>query len=65
MPPMPFSLSPTEAANLVNTVPGVRAVHDLPMPAGRGKTFNAVMWTMQRLPLFDPVRPVLTLLEFG
>jgi O-methyltransferase involved in polyketide biosynthesis len=65
VPPMPFSLSPTEAANLVDTVPGIRAVHDLPMPAGRGKAFNALMWTAQRLPLFDPVRPVLTLLEFG
>jgi O-methyltransferase involved in polyketide biosynthesis len=65
VPPMPFSLSPTEAANLVDTVPGIRAVHDLPMPAGRGKVFNALMWTVQRLPLFDPVRPVLTLLEFG
>jgi O-methyltransferase involved in polyketide biosynthesis len=65
VPPMPFSLSPTDAANLVDTVPGIRAVHDLPMPAGRGKVFNALMWTAQRLPLFDPVRPVLTLLEFG
>ena len=65
VPPMPFSLSPTEAANLVDAVPGIRAVHDLPMPAGRGKVFNALMWTAQRLPLFDPVRPVFTLLEFG
>jgi O-methyltransferase involved in polyketide biosynthesis len=65
VPPMPFSLSPTQAANLVDTVPGIRAVHDLPMPVGRGKVFNALMWTAQRLPLFDPVRPVQALLEFG
>ena len=65
VPPMPFSLSVSEAANLVNTVPGIRAVHDLPYPAGRGKVFNACSWTVQRLPLLDPVRPVLTLLEFG
>jgi O-methyltransferase involved in polyketide biosynthesis len=65
VPPMPFSLSVSRAANLVNTVPGIRAVHDLPMPAGRGKVFNALVWTAQRIPLFDPVRPVLTLLEFG
>jgi O-methyltransferase involved in polyketide biosynthesis len=65
VPPMPFSLSVSRAANLVNTVPGLRAVHDLPMPAGRGKVFNALVWTAQRIPLFDPVRPVLTLLEFG
>jgi O-methyltransferase involved in polyketide biosynthesis len=65
VPPMPFTLSVAEVANLANTVPGIRAVHDLPMPAGRGKVFNALMWTAQRLPLLDPVRPVLTLLEFG
>ncbi len=33
--------------------------------AGRGTVLNAVMWTVQRIPLFDPVRPALTLLEFG
>jgi O-methyltransferase involved in polyketide biosynthesis len=65
VPPMPFSLSVSQAANLVNTVPGIRAVHDLPMPAGRGKVLNVLVWTAQRIPLLDPVRPVLTLLEFG
>jgi hypothetical protein len=40
-------------------------VHDLPMPAGRGNVRNALIWTAQRLPLLDPVRPMLTLLEFG
>jgi O-methyltransferase involved in polyketide biosynthesis len=65
VPPMPFSLSPSEAAGLVDRVPGIRAVHDLPMPAGRGRIFNAVVWTAQRLPLFDGLRGVYTLLEFG
>jgi O-methyltransferase involved in polyketide biosynthesis len=65
VPPMPFTLSVSEAASLVNTVPGIRTVHDLPHPAGRGKVLNTLMWTSQRIPLFDPVRPVLTLLEFG
>jgi O-methyltransferase involved in polyketide biosynthesis len=65
VPPMPFSISVSQAADLVNDIPGIRAVHDLPMPAGRGKVFNALVWTVQRIPLFDPVRPVLTLLEFG
>lgn len=64
LPPMPFSLSADEAARLVDVVPGVRAVHDVPYPAGRGRLLNAVMWTAQRLPLLDPVRPSLTLLEF-
>jgi O-methyltransferase involved in polyketide biosynthesis len=65
IPAMPFNLSVSEAANLINTVPGIRAVHDLPYPAGRGNVFNAVMWAAQRLSLLDPVRPTMTLLEFG
>jgi O-methyltransferase involved in polyketide biosynthesis len=65
VPPMPFSMSVSQAANLVNAVAGIRAVHDVPMPAGRGKVFSALVWTAQRIPLLDPVRPVLTLLEFG
>jgi len=65
VPPMPFTLSVSDAAKLVNTIPGIRAAHDLPYPAGRGNVLNALMWTAQRIPLLDPVRPVLTLLEFG
>jgi hypothetical protein len=65
VPPMPFSLSVSEAANLVNDVPGIRAVHDVAPAPGRGKAFNAVMWTAQRVPMFDTVRPLYTLLEFG
>jgi O-methyltransferase involved in polyketide biosynthesis len=65
VPPMPFTLSVAEAANLVNTVPGVRAVHDVPAERGRGNLINALFWTVQRVPLLDAVRPVITLLEFG
>ena len=65
VPPMPFSMSAAEAANLVNTVPGVRAVRDVPFPPGRGRVWNAVAWAVQRIPLFDPIRPAFTLLEFG
>ena len=65
VPPMPFTLSVAEAANLVNTIPGVRAVHDVPSERGRGAVLNALLWTVQRIPLLDPVRPVITLLEFG
>jgi O-methyltransferase involved in polyketide biosynthesis len=65
IPPMPFSMSAAQAATLVDTVPGIRAVHDVPFPAGRGRALNAAMWTVQRIPLFDAVRPTLTLLEFG
>jgi len=65
VPPMPFSLSPSQAANLVNSMPGIRSVHDMPLPTGRGRVFNSVIWAAQRIPLLDPVRPVLTLLDFG
>ena len=49
VPPMPFSMTPSQLADLVNEVPGIRAVHDLPLPAGRGTAFNAIMWTIQRV----------------
>ena len=65
VPPMPFTLSPSDIANLADRIPGIRAVHDLPMATGRGKVLNALMWTAQRVPLLDSVRPVVTLLEFG
>ncbi|MCV7042808.1 class I SAM-dependent methyltransferase [Mycolicibacterium moriokaense] len=65
VPPMPFSMTPSQLANLVNEVPGIRAVHDLPLPPGRGKAFNTISWAVQRVPLFDSVRPLTTLLEFG
>jgi len=64
-PPMPFTMSVGELADLVNSVPGIRAVHDMPLPRGRGPVFNLLLWTMQRLSVFDHVRPALTLLEFG
>lgn len=65
VPPMPFGMTVGEIAALVDTVPGIRAVHDLPMPRGRGVVFNNVLWTMQRISLFDSVRPTFTALEFG
>jgi O-methyltransferase involved in polyketide biosynthesis len=65
VPPMPFSLSTEQIAGLASTVPGIRAVHDVPLPRGRGPLFNLALWTAQRLPVFDPVRPAFTLLEFG
>jgi O-methyltransferase involved in polyketide biosynthesis len=65
VPPMPFTLSVSQAADLVNTIAGIRAVHDLPLPSGRGRLLNALVWTAQRVPLLDSVRPLMTLLEFG
>ena len=65
VPPMPFAMSAAEASRLVDVVPGVRSVRDVPVPRRRGTVLNAVTWAVQRIPLFDPVRPALTLLEFG
>ena len=65
VPPMPFTLTVAELADLVNTVPGVRAVHDIPAERARGHLINALLWTTQRVQLLDPLRPTMTLLEFG
>jgi O-methyltransferase involved in polyketide biosynthesis len=65
VPPMPFTLSVDEAADLVNTVPGIRAVHDLPIPPARGVLLNAMIRTAQQVPLWDGLRGTYTLLEFG
>jgi len=55
-PRTPFSLSVREAAGLANTVPGVRAVHNLPVAHGRGPVVDQLLW---------PTVATLTLLEFG
>lgn len=65
VPPMPFHMTPSQVADLVNDIPGIRAVHDVALPPGRGRVLNALMWSAQRLPWFDSVRPVFTVLEFG
>ncbi|OBA57394.1 methyltransferase [Mycobacterium sp. 1100029.7] len=64
-PPMPFTLTAAQAAELVNTVPGVGAVHDLRLPPGRGKTFNAAVSMLYRTRALRLMRPCLTMLEFG
>lgn len=65
VPPMPFSLSAAELADLVHTVPGIRAVHDLPMPQGRGFFFEKVFPAFWRLKATKNYRGAYTLLEFG
>ncbi|MEE6137416.1 class I SAM-dependent methyltransferase [Mycobacterium sp. 050128] len=64
-PPLPFSLSVAQLADLVNTVPGVRAVQDLRLPPGRGRAFNAAVQMIYRARMLQALRPCLTLLEFG
>jgi hypothetical protein len=43
----------------------VRAVHDLKLPPGRGLLFNTALSAAYRVPGLDPLRPCLTVLEFG
>lgn len=64
-PSMPFSLSPSEIADLANTIPGISAVHDLAVPPGRGLLFGTLVSAVYRVPALDSFRPTLTLLEFG
>ena len=65
VPPMPFSLSARQLAGLVHTVPGIRAVHDIPMPKGRGLFFKRVFPALWRFPPTKQFRGAYTLLEFG
>ncbi len=65
VPPMPFSLSPRQLAGLAHTVPGIRAVHDLPIPQGRGLFFRTLFPAFWQLPLTRQIRGAYTLLEFG
>jgi O-methyltransferase involved in polyketide biosynthesis len=55
-PRTPFSLSVREAAGLAGTVPGIRAVQNLPVARGRGPVIDQLLW---------PTVATLTLLEFG
>ncbi|MGV0871564.1 class I SAM-dependent methyltransferase [Mycolicibacterium sp. XJ879] len=65
VPPMPFSLSAAQLADLANTVPGIRAVHDLPMPKGRGVFFERAFPAFWQLKLTKNYRGAYTLVEFG
>jgi O-methyltransferase involved in polyketide biosynthesis len=65
VPPMPFSLTPNQLADLANTVPGIRAVHDLPMPKGRGFLFGKVYPAFWQWRPTKQIRGAYTLLEFG
>lgn len=65
VPPMPFSLTTTQLADLVNTVPGITAVHDVPMPRGRGFFFKTVFPAFWHFGPMKRLRGAYTLLEFG
>ena len=67
VPPMPFSLSVADSwPTWSNSGARGRAVHDLPMPPGaRAAAQRRCSRPSSALRLLDPLRPSLTLLEFG
>lgn len=65
VPPMPFSLSSNELSALVGSVAGIKAVHDLPMPAGRGFAFQKLFPALWNFGPTKPFRGSFALLEFG
>ncbi|OBB57775.1 methyltransferase [Mycobacterium sp. 852013-51886_SCH5428379] len=65
VPPMPFALTKSQLASLVDIVPGVKAVHDLPMPEGRGWFFRTVFPAFWRLRSAEKFSGAYTMLEFG
>lgn len=62
-PPMPFALSVSEAAELIE-VPGVTAVTDLDLPPGRGVWASSLLKKFSSLPKIRDVRPSVTRLTF-
>jgi len=65
VPPMPFSLSINQLSALVGPMPGLTAVHDIPMPRGRGFIFNKIFPNFWALGPIKRFRGVYALLEFG
>lgn len=65
VPPMPFSLSAAQLAALPESIPGIRAVHDLPMPPGRGWFFEKAYPAFWQFKPTKNFRGAYTLLEFG
>ncbi len=65
VPPMPFSLSIGQLRELIGKIPGLTAVHDVPMPKGRGFFFGKVFPAVWRFGPLKPFRGVYALLDFG
>lgn len=65
VPPMPFSLSARQLAALAQTVPGIAAVHDVPMPKGRGFFFGTVFPAFWHWGPMKNFRGAYALLEFA
>jgi len=64
-PPMPFSLSVSEAARLPAQIPGVATAEDLQPPLGRGAWRSRTLRKIAALPGPRDLRPSVTLLSFA
>ncbi|WP_448476832.1 class I SAM-dependent methyltransferase [Mycolicibacter minnesotensis] len=65
VPPMPFSLSARQLALLPQAVPGISAVHDVPIPKGRGLFFGTLFPAFWQWGPMKNFRGAYTLLEFA
>ncbi|MBB5432528.1 O-methyltransferase involved in polyketide biosynthesis [Nocardiopsis composta] len=65
VPPMPFSLSVSQALALPERVPGVAAARDVLVPPGRGAWGNPWLRRLASAPPLRDRRPALTLLDFA
>lgn len=65
VPPMPFSLTVSQAARLAEEVPHVSAVRDVMVPRGRGPWANRVLRKLSDAPFIRDSRPAITVLSFG
>ncbi|MEB3968924.1 class I SAM-dependent methyltransferase [Mycobacterium ulcerans] len=63
-PPMPFWFTADHYDEL-RAIPGVRAVRELPAPAGRGRFLRWALPVAYRLPGLGRLRAPVTLVEFG
>lgn len=64
-PPMPFSLSVTQALRLPQQIPGVAAATDVKLPAGRGLWASRTLSALSDRPPLRDRRPSVTLLTFA
>ncbi|HEV7707419.1 MAG TPA: hypothetical protein VGP16_04430 [Asanoa sp.] len=64
-PPMPFSLSVTQAARLPEQIPHVVAATEIALPTGRGVWASRTVRTLSARPPLRDRRPSLTLLDFA
>lgn len=64
VPPMPFWFTARQYDELLS-IPGVRAVRELPLPPARGKILRRVVPLIYRIPALDRVRAPTNLIEFN